>query len=201
MLKTPRPYFINIGANDGVTDDPLYPFVRDFGWHGAVIEPLPEVFAALRRNYAGFEGITFIQAAVGAGNGRQTIYTGDIPQAGSRGVSLHSSFSRDVLLRATKWYPDLESRIVEREVPIVSFKTLLAQIAAPAIDVLKIDAEGYDLEILRGFDFSRQAPRLLVAEHCNLSRQDNIKMADILLDQGYKLAMTGRDMLAYRQTR
>ncbi len=41
MLTTRRPYFIGIGANDGVTHDPLYPFVRDFGWRGIMVEPIP----------------------------------------------------------------------------------------------------------------------------------------------------------------
>src|SRR5664279_1658362 len=54
MLTTKKPYFIGIGANDGVTHDPLYPFVRDFGWRGIMVEPIPEAFAALERNYAGF---------------------------------------------------------------------------------------------------------------------------------------------------
>src|SRR6266568_4231619 len=47
MLTTRRPYFIGIGANDGVTHDPLYPFVRDFEWRGIMVEPIPEVFAEL----------------------------------------------------------------------------------------------------------------------------------------------------------
>jgi hypothetical protein len=42
MLTTPEPYFIGIGANDGVTHDPLYPFVRDFRWRGIIVEPIPE---------------------------------------------------------------------------------------------------------------------------------------------------------------
>ena len=47
MLTIPRPYFINIGANDGVFIDPIYPFIRDFGWRGLMVEPIPEAFAAL----------------------------------------------------------------------------------------------------------------------------------------------------------
>lgn len=198
MLATPKPYFINIGANDGVTIDPIYPFVRDFGWQGIVVEPLPEVFALLQRNYASFAGIPFVHAAVGREDGRRSIYTVDMSRSDSLGMSIHSSFSREILLKGAGWYPDIETHIVEREVSIISFPTLLAKAGAPAVDVLKIDAEGYDLEILRSIDLSRVSPRLVMAEHANLSRSDNVKMADILLDHGYRLWMTPLDMLAYK---
>jgi hypothetical protein len=66
MLTTAKPYFIGIGANDGVTHDPLYPFVRDFGWRGIMVEPIPEAFAALERNYANFADVALVPHRRGA---------------------------------------------------------------------------------------------------------------------------------------
>lgn len=200
MLRVPRPIFLNIGANDGVVQDPLYPFVKGFGWRGTVVEPLPEPFALLKRNYASFEGMTFVQAAVGTRDGESTIYTVDRSLARSLLPSVHSSFSREILLNGSEFYPDLASHIVARKVPVLSPATLLARIPGTPIDVLKIDTEGYDLKILRGFDLDRFRPRLVAAEHANLSRKDVTAMAGILLDHGYKIAMTPLDMLAYRES-
>jgi len=201
MLTTRRPYFIGIGANDGVTHDPLYPFVRDFGWRGIMVEPIPEAFAALERNYAGFEDVALVQAAIGLMDGRGTIYTVDMSDENSMMMSLHSSFNRDMLLRGKEWHPNLEAHIIECEVPIVSFPTLLARANGQAVDVLKIDTEGYDLEILKSIDLARLSPKLILVEHANLGKQDKIKMANILLDHGYRIAMTSLDMLGYKESR
>lgn len=198
MLSTPRPYFIGIGANDGVTHDPLYPFVRDFGWRGVMIEPIPEAFAALEQNYAGFGEVSLVQAAIGKTDGSGTIYTIEVSDRETMMMSLHSSFNRDILLRGMQWHQDLEQRVAERQVPLLSFATLLRRIGAETVDVLKIDTEGYDLEILRTVDLVQLAPSLVIAEHANISKKDKIEMADILLDHGYRVAMTPLDMLAYK---
>ena len=113
-------------------------------------------------------------------------------------MSLHSSFSREMVLRGKQWHPDMDSRIVEREVPIMSFPTLVAKANGQQIDVLKIDTEGYDLAILENVELARLAPKLILAEHANLSRQDKVKMAEILLDNGYRVSMTSLDMLGYK---
>jgi FkbM family methyltransferase len=201
MLTMKEPYFVGIGANDGVTHDPLYPFIRDFGWRGVMVEPVLEAFAALERNYAGFDGVTLVRAAIADSDGEGTIYTVDGADASSATMSLHSSFSREMLLRGRQWHPDLESRVVERKVPLMSFRTLLAKTDGLQIGVLKIDTEGYDLEILRTVDLAAVAPRLILAEHANLTRQDTIEMADILLDHGYQVSMTPLDMLGYKDLR
>ena len=201
MLTTKRPYFIGIGANDGVTHDPLYPFIRDFGWRGIMVEPIPEAFAALEHNYAGFGGVTVVNAAIGMEDGTGTIYTVGMSTENAMMMSLHSSFSRDILLRGKRWHADLERHIIEREVLLMSFPTLLAKANGQAIDVLKIDTEGYDLEILKSVDFSCISPKLILAEHANLSRKDKIKMADILLHHGYRVSMTSLDMLGYKELR
>lgn len=198
MLTSKTPYFIGIGANDGVTHDPLYPFIRDFGWRGIMVEPIPEAFAALQRNYVPFDGVALVHAAIGTSDGQGTIYSVEMTEEHSLKMSLHSSFNKEILLRGMQWNPDLAAHVVERTVPIMSFPTLLAKANGARVDVLKIDTEGYDLEILKSIDLSRLTPQLILAEHANLSKDDKIKMADLLLEHGYRIAMTSLDMLGYK---
>jgi FkbM family methyltransferase len=198
MLSQPEPYFIGIGANDGITHDPLYPFVRDFGWRGIMVEPIPEAFMALEQNYARFDGVTLVNAAIGCFDGEGTIYSVEMSEPTAMTMSLHSSFNKDVLLRGKEWHPDLGNHVIERKVPIMSFATLLARANGHPVDVLKIDTEGYDLEILKTVDFSVFRPRLILAEQANLSRAGKIEMAQLLLAQGYRIAMTSLDMIGYK---
>lgn len=200
MLRRPKPFFIGIGANDGVTHDPLFPFVREFGWPGVMIEPIPEAFAALRRNYTAYPDVALVCAAIGQTDGEGEIYSVDVPDADALAMTLHSSFDRATLLTARRWHPDIERRVVARPVRIVTFATLLRELEVRHVDVIKIDTEGLDLQILRSIDLTAVRPRLIMAEHANLSRADKVEMADVLLDAGYRVAMTPLDMLGYRET-
>src|SRR3989442_7238046 len=59
-------FFVNVGANDGVSNDVVYPFIREYGWRGIVVEPLAPMSQELQRNYQGFNGIIFERAAIAA---------------------------------------------------------------------------------------------------------------------------------------
>jgi hypothetical protein len=57
-------FFLNIGANDGVTGDPIYPFIERYGWRGIAVEPAPPVFERLRANYAHLPDVILEPAAI-----------------------------------------------------------------------------------------------------------------------------------------
>ena len=57
-------FFVQIGAMDGVVDDPLREHVLASGWRGLLVEPLPDMFERLRANYAGREGLRFERTAI-----------------------------------------------------------------------------------------------------------------------------------------
>ena len=43
--QEPRPYFVKVGANDGVTGDPIGDaLIKDRRWHGLLIEPVGSLF-------------------------------------------------------------------------------------------------------------------------------------------------------------
>ena len=50
-LSAERPdfFFVQIGANNRLTDDPLRQFVTKYHWHGVLVEPQPQVFQQLLR--------------------------------------------------------------------------------------------------------------------------------------------------------
>lgn len=58
------------------------------------------------------------------------------------------------------------------------------------VDFLKVDAEGYDLEVLRGFPWETTKPRLVVCEFEDRKRSDGhgfVQLAELLRSQGYRL--------------
>ena len=44
-------FFVQIGANDGFKADPIYLYVRKYGWKGILVEPVSYIFEKLKENY------------------------------------------------------------------------------------------------------------------------------------------------------
>ena len=43
--ERPDFFFVQIGANNGLTDDPIRQFVTKYHWHGVLVEPQPQVLS------------------------------------------------------------------------------------------------------------------------------------------------------------
>jgi FkbM family methyltransferase len=205
LLSQPSIFFLQIGANDGVTTDPIYKFVTRYHWHGILVEPVPEVFERLKKNYGGEPNLQFVNAAVGEADGVRTLYTlkadAETEEADRRHRALpssYSSFRKDLVLGQTEWVPDAARRIRETEVRCVSLDTLLREAGEPAIDLIVTDTEGYDFAILKMIDFSRLQPPIIFYEHVLMSRSERQQAAELLFTQGYRLASDEIDTIAYR---
>jgi len=198
MLRQPDVYFVGIGANDGVTHEPLYTFIRDHGWKGLMVEPIPLAFERLQHNLSQYSGVTLVNAAVGEVDGESEIYTVDPAWSHASHMSLHSSFDKSILMAGSRWNADLEKHIRQQSVKVMTFDSLIRHYKLPRIDVIKIDTEGYDLRILRTIDFLKYQPSIILAEHANIDREGKIEMCELFLDNHYHVALTDLDMIAYR---
>jgi hypothetical protein len=67
-------FFLQVGALDGVVDDPLHRYVRARNWHGILVEPQPFHFRRLVENYAGLEDLRFVNAAITEQVGLRDLY-------------------------------------------------------------------------------------------------------------------------------
>jgi FkbM family methyltransferase len=194
----PRAFFVEIGSNDGEQHDHLRPFIVAHPWRGIMVEPVPYVFERLRTNYEAYGRIALENVAVGDADGRMPFYHLVEPSAGELG-SLPDwydgvgSFSREAVAGHVTHIPDIEKRIVEREVPVVTFDTLCRRNNVPRVDLLLIDTEGHDWEILRSIDFERWRPRLVIYEHYHLSREARRAAREHLRKVGYETMEEGFD--------
>ena len=51
------PFFVVIGAMDGISFDEFHQYVGRFGWPGLLVEPIPAQFERLLANYEGIPGV------------------------------------------------------------------------------------------------------------------------------------------------
>ena len=181
--------FVQIGAFDGEFDDPLAVLIRKYGWRGVLVEPQPAAVARLQENYADQPQLSFENAAIGDAERSVTMYTvrdGATPMA---------SLDRRHLLR----HCHRAAEIVEHQVPCLTLEALLRKHPLPRVDLLQIDAEGYDGQILRSINFDRLRPQLIRYEHANLVQSERNDCIQLLVSHDYRILLEDSDTIAYRE--
>jgi FkbM family methyltransferase len=179
---------MQIGAYDGIANDPLAEALELHGWQGILVEPQREPFKTLEKRYGGNPNIRLFNVAVAEEDGSRNLY--------SIGPSELASFDKAHVVKHVH-HGDV-ALIREERVECWTFETLFDRAGIERVDVLQIDAEGYDLELLRLFDIPRRVPSIVNYEHLHLSRSDRNRAADLLISNGYRLAMGRFDTVAYR---
>jgi FkbM family methyltransferase len=190
--------FVQVGAYDGVSTDPLRKYIARCGWKGVMLEPQPGPASELRALYDGVEGVVILQAAVDGERRPRSLYALDrdgLPKwAGGM-----ASFDRDHLLRHDHLIPGLARSIRELTVNCVTFADVLDQLASPRLDLLQIDAEGADGDLISLFPFDRVQPAIVHWESKNMPLPAQERTLDLLCGRGYRVARSGAaDMLAVR---
>lgn len=124
---------IDVGANVGVW---IYRFMASapLDCRGIAFEPVPETALLLRKNMPGGfnDRINIKQMAVGDKSGQLTFFAEDNAGECSSFIHNHTQGGREILVEITT---------IDNE---------WIALGCPFVDFLKIDAEGYDLHVLRG---------------------------------------------------
>ncbi|MCS6316685.1 MAG: FkbM family methyltransferase [Nitrospira sp.] len=206
LAASPNVFFVEVGANDGFAFDPIHESVVKHGWHGLLIEPLPDLFAQLRETYDGREGMLFENVAVADYTGQKTMIRVD-PEAVELGRVPYwakgiGSFYHDRNALGGQRISDAEfatirPHIISETVRCDTLENLFQKHRIHKVDLLQIDVEGYDYLVLKQFDFSRFRPRVIRMEWDNLP-QDEKQMTVALLKQwGYRTSPLDFDLIAW----
>ncbi len=168
------PVILSIGENDGVTISNTRALIER-GSPAVLVEPANTPFNNLSGLYLHRDDVYCYKMAVGDKNGKATLY-----ESGSHfnngDLGLLSSLKKS---ETTKWLPT--TTFTETEVDVVDFKTLLKLSPYKIFDLIAIDAEGFDLDILKQIDLDEVKCHCLCIEwnsnqkvlegiinHCNL---------------------------------
>lgn len=190
-------FFIQVGSNDGIIDDPLYRFIKKYDWRGILLEPLPHVFTQLVHNHRASRQVLPENAAISSASGSQTFYR--LRETQDKAQSLHhqklSTFNKDVIYKYRDSIADFDNLIVEEQVRTITFDELTEKHQVSQVDLLHVDVEGYDYEILKNFNFSRFSPALILFEYKHLNRNDYLAAINYLKDRKYEVYRIDADDL------
>ena len=188
--------FMQIGAFDGVSCDPLREFVMAHNWQGILVEPQPTAFKKLVANYSEQQGLIFKNCAVTQTRGELELFVvsgDDMPDW----VGGLAGFSRESIEKHESIVPGISKHITSIRVPTVTFGDLIAELPAP-LDLLQIDTEGFDAQLLEMFPFEQCRPSLIHFERKHLPPRVLDDCLRNLQKYGYRFAFDGHeDMLAY----
>jgi FkbM family methyltransferase len=196
LTRTPNFTFVQVGACNGVDNDPLRNSILRHQLRGLLVEPIPELFAALRRNYAAQPQLSFAQCAVAEEDGIATMYRiregAPLPEAAQQ----LASFDRRNLTTQRQGLPGLDAHIVQVPVPARSLPSLVAEHGLGPITLLVTDAEGYDGTIVRSALEHGLRPRLIMYESVHQTASEQTGLLFRLRDAGYRIAESGMDTYA-----
>ena len=192
VFKKDKFFFVQVGAMDGVTADPIHKFVKKLDLGGLLIEPQKSMFDSLKTNYRGCNNLFFENVAIDNCDGTRNLY-----QIKRKYKDLYpfsdgvTSFNREFTFK--HFNKNLENKFADPEecidtVPVrtSSFDTLFNRYEIKHIDLLQIDTEGFDYEVLKFFDFSKFRPQIINYEHRHLSKSDKLASWEMLYQYGYK---------------
>jgi len=200
--RCPHVRFMQVGANDGVMNDPIFPLIKKHSLQGVLIEPQRDSFNLLKKNYTAFavSDFVFVNAAIAASDGSLPLYRIRAePHVPTWAFGL-ASFDKNVLRSHAAWSEapaDLESLIDIEQVRTISFASLFNEYSIGHIHLLQIDTEGYDAEVIRLFDISSRKPAIVRFEHKHLSWRDFESCMKLLISERYKISISATDTLAY----
>jgi FkbM family methyltransferase len=191
-------FVLKIGANDGISHDPLGTLLlTDARYRGLLVEPIPMNAAMLRTNYGTCGRFTIEQAAVAAASGPVNMYYVDesalklIGAANPNWVRCVASLDRLHVLKHLA--PEMHAAVKETLVECLAVNALLSRNNIQKIDLLHIDAEGFDYVILRQFDFTTFHSRIVLFEHTQQSSQDRRAAKTMMELAGYKVEQMETD--------
>ena len=202
-------YVIQVGANDGITRDPIHKFVKRDHWKGVLIEPQVSVFRnRLFPIYQRDEDIMLENIAISKENGLMDMYR--ISFCKERWATGLTTFDRKTLegkvesgqidhnAKNSGITPpaDKKDYIEAFKVETKSFDFLREKYAIKQVDVLQIDAEGFDFEIIKLYDLGRNKVKVVVFESCHLSKDEYAEVEAYFAGNGCDIQKLGTDSVA-----
>lgn len=174
-------FYVEIGANDGITQSNTFFFERKYNWKGILIEPSPNNYL-LCNQYRGKKNKIYCNACVGFDYNDKyvdMVYGNLMTIAKSLKLSLDSESEH---LETAKDYLKAHEGIFQFGAVATTMTDILDRSNAPNLmDFLSLDVEGAEIEVLKGLDFSTYNFKYMLIEHNNFE-----ELSNFLNENGYE---------------
>ena len=177
-------FVVVIGANDGITNDPLHQVRVKKGWGGLFVEPQKEIFQKLKENLFGEDNLFFENSAIVSSSASQVIlYKPDDP---------------NLSVMATTEPRGYDNWVKKEVVSALTFDELCDKynLIDKGKIVLQIDIEGAEADMIYSINYQKIKPSYILYEHRYMTYNDHLLVNQFLQEKGYKIYRDRWDTLA-----
>lgn len=163
-------FFIDIGANHPIRFSNTFFFYKK-GWRGINIEPNPEMFKLLEE-YRPLD----LNLNIGISDVNDTL---DYYMFNEPALNTFSENERDQYLQKSEYFIQNQMRVQVDTLENVFSKNNISK--NQEIDFMSIDAEGFDLKVLKSFDITIYSPKVILIEILNVKSFIDVMENDIYI--------------------
>ena len=171
--------YLDIGANHPITLSTTYYFYNKKSGGGLLIEPNPNLVKRLKK-YRPNDTVLNVGISPNEHSCKMKFYLCE--------HHVLSTFSED----EKKQYEKMGHKIIgTQDIQTLNINNILNEYGyvKNGLDLLSLDVEGFDLKILKVFDFSLVRPKIIVAETIlhrpHLEQSKNSELIDFLISKNY----------------
>ena len=147
--------FVDIGANDGVTQSNTLLFEKRYNWSGICIEPIKSTYEKLKKH----RKCILVNAAISDKEGKEVFIEHPCSLVSGLDTTYHAKHRK-------RW--NMNKRGRKYTVDCITLNALAEKYSINEIDLLDIDTEGSEFMILKSIDFSKvKIHAILIENHYN----------------------------------
>ena len=161
-------FFIEAGANDGLSQSNTALYEFEYGWKGLLVEPNPKkCFECKKRR---IKSIVENYALV-SDNYTDDYIEGNFDETGYSESLTSLVYDKgdwcDSHLQIHK--EQIKNNLIK--VPAITLNKLLEKHNVDRVDFISLDVEGYEISVLNGFDLDKYNPKYFLIETTNLENR------------------------------
>lgn len=184
-LKISKPSYLDIGAHHPVYLSNTFLFYKK-GAKGVCIEPDPELFKAIKRRRG---RDTCLNVGI-AGKSEKSV---DYYVLTSKTLNTFSKEEAEAAVASGNYGKQKIEKVIK--IPLVAINEVMEKHFNRTPNFVSIDTEGFDLQILKSFDFSKYRPEVICVETSEIIGKNKIIKNEELID-----FMKGKDYFVYADT-
>jgi len=198
ILDNDNFFFVQIGSNDGISNDYLYKLIKNYHLRGILIEPQKDIFEILKENYSNEDQLIFENIAITTHDGYADLFRlkDNYSHLIGEWANQISSLYRTHIEKQILWESNSDEIFESYKIPCLRLNSLYKKHGVEKVDLLQIDTEGHDYEIIKTIDFQSLKPTIICYEHIHLSPKERESCWNLLRDQGYIMWTHRMDTIA-----
>jgi len=186
---------IQIGANDGLRFDDLNYYIKKYKIKSILVEPIEEYFINLKKNYQGYDNVLFQNSAIITNKKDQFLFTVD-----QKYINLYdnhipgiSSFEIKHLIK----HGVKKKHIIKKKIHSLNISELISKYQLDDLDLLFIDAEGYDVNIVYDFLINLNLKPIIIFEYIHADTKKLEKLMQLLKEKKYTHFTINENILCF----